>query len=145
MQVVLDTNIIVRAAGRPDGVARELIRLLLGSQHTLVTSGFILEEVQRVLRYPRMARMSQLTEEQQHEFLRELTKGARVVDLDESPDLVSSDPDDDFILQTAVTGQADVVCSRDRHLREPDVVTYCRERGIRVLSDIELIQEIRLG
>ena len=56
---------------------------------------------------------------------------------------VVSDPDDDPILQTAIIGRADVLCSRDAAFRAAAVETVCRAHGIRVPDDVALMQELR--
>ena len=47
------------------------------------------------------------------------------------------------MVATAIVGRADVICTRDRHLRHPEVLAICQANGIRVLSDIELLNELR--
>lgn len=60
-----------------------------------------------------------------------------------APDLVPHDPKDAPVLATAIVGRADVICTRDRHLLHQDVLAICQANGIRVLSDIELLDELR--
>lgn len=60
-----------------------------------------------------------------------------------SPAVVVRDPDDDPIVQTAVSGHADVLCTRDAVFRHPRVEEVCRAQGIRILDDITLMQELR--
>ena len=54
MRVVLDTSLIVRAAGDQTGLARELLLLALDERHTLVLSHSLYAEVEKVLHYPRI-------------------------------------------------------------------------------------------
>ena len=54
--------------------------------------------------------------------------------------VVPKDPDDDPIIATAVAGQAEIICTRDRHFWHPDVQQYCAAHGIRIMTDIELLQ-----
>jgi hypothetical protein len=42
-----------------------------------------------------------------------------------------------------VLGGANVLCTLDRHFRDPQVLQYCAEHGIEVMSDIELLQRLR--
>jgi predicted nucleic acid-binding protein len=56
---------------------------------------------------------------------------------------VVSDPDDDPILQTAIAGHADVLCTRDEAFRHEVVGRVCNAHGIRILDDITLMQELR--
>jgi predicted nucleic acid-binding protein len=60
MRVVLDTNILVRAAKNATGPARELLRSFESEDHVLVLSSFILIELLRVLDYPRVRALHRL-------------------------------------------------------------------------------------
>ena len=53
------------------------------------------------------------------------------------------DPDDDPILQTAISGQADILCTRDAAFGHQLVHEVCRAHGIRIIDDISLMQELR--
>jgi len=56
-----------------------------------------------------------------------------------TPDrVVSAGPDDDPIVQTAVLGGADFLCTRDAHLLQAAAVEYCAGRGIKITNDIDL-------
>ncbi|MFV0442893.1 MAG: putative toxin-antitoxin system toxin component, PIN family [Planctomycetaceae bacterium] len=144
MRVVLDTNVLVRATQSHHGPARELLRAFETEEHVLVLSQFILAEVLRVLQYPRLQARHGLTTAECFEFVQLLHDLAEVVLLPANVDnVLVSDPDDNFVVQTAVTGQADALGTLDRHLRHPDVVDYCRRRQIAVLTDVELLQQLR--
>lgn len=52
LRITLDSNILVRAVISPRGPALHLLNVVLDA-HTLVSSRFILEDVKRVLLYPR--------------------------------------------------------------------------------------------
>jgi len=54
MRIVLDTNILVRAAGDEQGLAGRLLRETISGPHVLVSSPYILSEIARVLSYPRL-------------------------------------------------------------------------------------------
>jgi len=54
VRLTLDSNILVRAVTSPRGLALRLLDVVLDA-HTLVLSPFILEEVEQVLLYPRIA------------------------------------------------------------------------------------------
>lgn len=57
--------------------------------------------------------------------------------------VILSDPDDDAVVATAVDGKANIIATRDHHFAAPAVVSYCADRGIRILADIQLIRELR--
>ena len=143
MRATCDTNILVRAAVRPAGPARAVFIELLSDDHLLLLSEHIIVEVARVLRYERVRKQADLTDEQIDAFVAELRELAEVVTVPDEPTAVVSDPDDNMVVATAVAGQAEVICSRDRHIRHPLVQAYCATFGIRVLTDVELLRELR--
>jgi len=54
MRIVLDTNILVRANIKAPGPAREALLKIIYGNHALITSPFLLREVERALAYPRL-------------------------------------------------------------------------------------------
>lgn len=149
MRVVLDTGVLVRAAkktekGKRGSPAREVLRLIRSGSHVLVLSDFLLTELNRVLYYPRVRRLHCLTEEEMRTYVAELDKIGQV---EKVPAVVrediSTDPDDNPIIQTAIQGKADILCAVDRHIRHKRVQTYCAAHGVRVLTDLELLRLLR--
>jgi hypothetical protein len=57
--------------------------------------------------------------------------------------LFPSDLDDDAVVHAAIVGQADTLCTLNRHFFHPDVVEYCRERGVVVTRDVDLLDLLR--
>lgn len=143
MRAVLDTNVLVRATRNAKGPARELLQQFDTDEHVLIVSNLILVELLRVLNYPRVRAMHRLTDEECQEFIRSLHDAAEVVTVPAVPGGVSPDPDDDAIIQTAIQGKATVLCTLDRHLRRQDVQEYCKRRGIKVMTDVELLEQLR--
>lgn len=145
MRATCDTNILARAAVRPTGPARAVFVELLSDPHALVLSEPIVAELARVLRYDRVRNQSKMTEAEIDSFVNDLRELSELVTIPDSAPSISNDPDDDLVVATAVTGRADVICSLDRHIRHSIVRAYCATFGIRVLSDIELLKELRGG
>jgi putative PIN family toxin of toxin-antitoxin system len=146
MRVLLDTNVLVRATGTSSGPARSVLLALLEAPHVIIVSSFLLDELRRVLKYPRVGQIHGLTEIAINEYIRDLIAAAEFIDV--PPSLtghVAHDPDDDPIVACAVYGRADVLCTRDRHLRSPQVLAYCANFKIRVMTDVELAAELRSG
>jgi putative PIN family toxin of toxin-antitoxin system len=144
MRVLLDTNVLVRATGTASGPAREAFLRLLDPPHLIVASRFLLDELRRVLDYPRVQTVHGLTSEECEQFVRDFETVAELVDVPTPPLFqVRHDPDDDPIVATAVFGRADVLCTRDRHLHRQEVCDYCTQFGIRTLTDIELAADLR--
>ena len=72
-----------------------------------------------------------------------LFQGSDIVVLEEPVLKLTNDADDDFVLATAVHGKAHMLCSRDHHLTHLDVNSYCAMHSLRVLSDTELLAQMR--
>jgi predicted nucleic acid-binding protein len=103
----------------------------------------MLVELARVLRYERVRSQSQMTDEEIDSFISELRDAAELVELPAEIAKVATDPDDDVVLAATVAGNCEVLCTRDRHLRHRVVQAYCATYGIRVLTDAELLTELR--
>jgi putative PIN family toxin of toxin-antitoxin system len=143
MRVTCDTNVLVRAAVRPAGPARAVFVALMSPSHALVLSTGMLDEVAEVLRYERVRRQAKLTDAEIQEFVDSLRDTADFVDCADPIPAVTTDPDDDLIVATAVHGKVEVICTRDRHLTNRLVRAYCATFGIRILTDVELLAELR--
>jgi putative PIN family toxin of toxin-antitoxin system len=148
MRIVLDTNILVRANAKARGPARQLLLLIVNSpDHTLLLSPFLLEELERVFSYERVRVVSKLTDEEVAEYLSYL----RSKDITEfvfpgpAPRVVPADPDDDPVVHTAVIGRADALCTLNRHFFSSKVRDYCRERGVVIVNDLDLLDILRTG
>jgi hypothetical protein len=57
--------------------------------------------------------------------------------------LILSDPADDPVLYTAATGNAEILSTLNvRHFAATRVQQFCSEHGIRILTDVEVLQEL---
>ena len=145
MRFTLDSNILVRAATSPRGPALRLLDIVL-STHTLVLSRFILEEVERVLLYPRIQARYRITPEEAARFAGSLADASHLVEPVVVRPMVLADPDDDPVLYTAVDGKADILCTRNsRHFATPEIRSFCAERGIRVMTDLDVLRHLLAG
>ena len=143
MRVLLDTNVLVRATGRASGPARAVFLRLLDPPHSIIASNFLLDELRRVLNYPRVQQMHGLTPEEVGQYVCDVEASTEVVDVPAPlPFQVQHDPDDDPIVAAAMYGRVDVLCTRDKHLRRPAAITYCAQFNIRILTDVELLTEL---
>jgi len=145
MRILLDTNVLVRAASGPPSPAEELLRICLTPPQVLCFSPFLFSEVSRVLRYPRVQRIHGMSEEKIDSYLRFLQAGSLMVTVpaDAVETVVPNDPKDDPIVATAVAAKAEVICTLDRHLHQEAVVLYCDSKKIEVVTDIELLHRLR--
>ena len=143
MRVVLDTNVLVRATLSPSGPAAELVEIIQSQRHSLVVSEFILTELNRVLSYPRLVALHRFDDAAIASWVAGLRAISVVVNIGDAVRFIADDPDDDPVIATATTGQADYLCSRDRHLHHKAVHDHCAEFGVRVVTELELLAELR--
>ena len=145
MRVVLDTNILVRATPVSiGGPAWELLDRISRTGHILVLSAPLLLELADVLQRPGLQAAIGLNSDQAARFMVGLEKAAEIIDLSGTPVVeIPRDPKDVDVVLTAIAGRTGVICTNDRHLRHPEVLAICQANGIRVVSDIELLNELR--
>ena len=109
MRVFLDTNVLV-SAFTTRGLCADVLRVVL-RDHTLLTGEFNLRELRRVLR-TRMAAPAPVVESAES-LLREQV----VIPVPEAPATADvRDPDDAWVLASALSGKADILVTGDRDL-----------------------------
>ena len=109
MRVFLDTNVLV-SAFTTRGLCADVLRVVL-RDHTLLTGEFNLRELRRVLR-TRMAAPEPVVASAES-LLREQV----VIPMPEEPATADvRDPDDAWVLASALSGKADILVTGDRDL-----------------------------
>jgi putative PIN family toxin of toxin-antitoxin system len=144
VRITLDSNVLVRAHNLASGPARELLRLLRDDlSHSLVLSAYILDEVARVLSYPRLQARYKLAPEDIERYTSDLEAVSTIVHPVVIEPVVLTDPDDDPVLYTALDGYAEVLCTLNTDFYRPNVLEFSERNGIRILTDVELLNELR--
>ena len=129
VRAVLDANVFVSAAIRPDGPPGRIIAQFLRTDaFTLVLSDAIVDEVVRALAYPKVRRCVRrgLDSALWMEDLVLLADFA--LDTFQVP-AVTKDPDDDKYLGAAIAGRASFVVTGDPHL-----LTVGEYEGVRIVT-----------
>jgi len=126
VRVFLDTNVLV-SAFTTRGLSADVFRLVL-LEHELITGEFNLDEFRRVLR-TRMNATDALIDEAE-ELLREQDVIPRPA---EPYPIQIRDPDDAWVLASAVAGEADVLVTGDNDLLDLPPL----EAHLRILSPRE--------
>jgi putative PIN family toxin of toxin-antitoxin system len=140
----LDANVLVRAAMSPGGPAAVLQSLLLQPEHELVASTWLLHELEDVLGRPRLRAYHKFNDARIRQIVLQLDSFAARVVIGSPPSvIVENDPGDDPVVLTAMAGEADVICTLDKHLHAASVSAFCAQNGIRILTDVELLSELK--
>jgi putative PIN family toxin of toxin-antitoxin system len=137
---VLDTNALIRVALARTKAARALRLVWEQGNLLLLTSAEILEELGRVLRYPRIASRHALSEADIQDFESAVRNISVIV-----PGLyvvrkIEADPSDDKFLACALEGDADFIVSDDPHLG--DLKQY---QGIPIISLEQFSKRLESG
>jgi putative PIN family toxin of toxin-antitoxin system len=143
VKIVLDTTILVRAHERSHGLARELLLNVVEGEHTLLLSNQMLHELARVLRYPRLLAFYGLTENLVFDYVNFLRLASETVALNPLVTAPTRDVHDIIVMQTAIIGEADVLCTRDEDFFAAPARAYLDQLGIAVLDDISLMNRLR--
>ena len=109
-RVVVDTNVLVSALTAGGKPRRLLLRLL--EEHKVILSRQILAELADVLARDKF----NLKSSQINRFLTTLAKKSKITPAISHFKVVSEDPDDDILINTAYKGKADYIVTGDKHL-----------------------------
>lgn len=134
IKIVLDTNIYISALGW-NGAERKLINQCFAGNFKLFISKEILEEINKVLNYPKFA----FSEEEKTAFLNLINENAIKAHPKETLDLIKEDPPDNRFLECALEAHADFIISGNRHLL--DLKEF---KGIKILNASGYLKMIEL-
>ncbi len=142
MRILLDVNILVRANEKSEGPARALLLGLVAGKHVVLTSTDILIELVRVLRYPRVQALFDLSEQDIYDYVQFLKEICELVRTDELLNVPIRDAGDAAVLRAAVAGEADIICTLDADFYAAETAAFCASVGIAVQTDIDLNRDL---
>lgn len=116
MRAVLDVGQYVSATIRADGHPAQVLAAWSEGGFDLFTSLPILDDLRRVLAYPRIRKRHRWSDEEIDLFVVSLAVAAHLTPGELEVRAVEDDPTDDKILACAKEGQADYIVSSDEHL-----------------------------
>ncbi len=129
LRAVVDANVFVSAAIRPEGPPGQILRLFLRDEaFELVMSPAMVTEIATALAYPAVRRCLRAPIDA-IQWLDSILLLADLVEDGVFSSQVSQDPDDDKYLYAAVSGRASVIVSGDKHL-----LTLGDYEGIRIMQ-----------
>ncbi len=129
IRAVLDANVYVSAAVRPDGPPGQIIeRFLRGGAFEIVMSQAIVDEVLRALSYPKVRKYIRAGLDAELWF-EDIVVLSELVAADREVAGASKDPDDDKYIAAAIEGRAEFIVAGDSDLLELD-----EYEGIRIVN-----------
>ncbi len=130
INAVVDINVWVSAFLTPQGFPARLIEAGRAGRFAVVTSLPLLEELLDVLCRPRIMKVRQTTADDAAAYVRGVAAVARLAPVSGMLRLCR-DPDDDWVLETAIVGEATHVVSRDEDVtRDQELQRQLRIRGV---------------
>ena len=136
IRAVFDANVLASAFIRPQGPSGQILREFLEKRSfELVLSTPILEELRRVLFYPRLRKEIDCTDEEIEVRVAAVGVLADLADGEINVEAVKEDPDDDKYVAAALLGRADFVVSGDHHLL--DLGEY---QGVRIVKPRQFLE-----
>lgn len=125
MRVVYDTNVLLTLTRREELAAFRAV--IASKQLTLITSGYVLDELERVLH-----QKFKLTPQKARITTRVFARLSVVV-APHTIERICRDPNDDYIIAAALAGHTDYIVTADQ-----DLFVVGEYRGIRIITRAEL-------
>jgi putative PIN family toxin of toxin-antitoxin system len=144
-RVVVDTNILLRAAVSPAGPAARLYAGATGGDFRLVLSPHLLREVRAGFFKPHFRSRYPVAPREIAIFVAELLVVGELVPGDFEVDLVPKDPEDNPIVASALEGDAGYVVTNDGNLLTLEVIRVAGYRPIRIRSELQFLDLLRRG
>jgi uncharacterized protein len=134
IRAVLDTNTIVSGVGW-GGPPAAVLDAALAGHFEIVTSPALLDELRRVLAYPKL----QAVIDDADELIKLLALAAIVVTPTQTV-AVSRDPNDDRLIEAALAARADVIVTGDQ-----DLLTLGDVGQISIITPREFLETLQSG
>ncbi|HTM13210.1 MAG TPA: putative toxin-antitoxin system toxin component, PIN family [Bryobacteraceae bacterium] len=134
IRAVLDANVLVSGIVT-EGVPRSILKAWRAGHFHLVASPATLDEISRVLRYPKIARRHHWSEAEIRAFMESLAALVILTPGELRLEVIEEDPADDRYLECAVEGEAACLVTGDRHLLK--LGAY---QSIEILSPREFVE-----
>jgi len=115
-RVVFDTNIFVSGFFPKKGTIFKILKAWQEGKCVVISSPKIIEEIVRVLNYPKIQKIKPISGEEIEELVAAILELAVVVPGKIRLAAIREDPEDNKFLEAAIEGQADYILSGDEHL-----------------------------
>ncbi|MBI4568492.1 MAG: putative toxin-antitoxin system toxin component, PIN family [Planctomycetes bacterium] len=138
MIVVVDTNVMVSAFLNPVGSSGRILNLLHEDRITIATTAHLWNEFLRVMEYGRIRKLLDSSHGKSAVDAILTALAALVVfhpDTKPRENWIPGDPDDDWVVQCALSAQAEYVISGDQHLQNLHEI-----EGIPIVSPAQFLR-----
>ena len=142
VRIVVDSNLLIRAFVNSNGLAGRLLLNIVDRGYSLLVSNEILLEVARVLRYPRLIKLHGEDDGAVYNFVEWLRIVGEGIVLNPLLRVPIRDESDIFVVQIALSGGAEILCTCDRDFFEPPASIFLASRRITVLTDVQLMRRL---
>ncbi|MCX7109385.1 MAG: putative toxin-antitoxin system toxin component, PIN family [Proteobacteria bacterium] len=136
MRVVLDTNTLVSGSISANGPPRQLLNAAMGQAFELCVSPTLLAELLDVLSRNKFSQRLSQAGLSPEGIVADLRSIATLVTPTTIPRVIQDDPDDDHVIACAVTANADLMVSGDKHLHS----LGGHYQGIRIVTAAEAVK-----
>lgn len=135
--VIPDVNVLISGATGSQYAPSLVVQAWKDELIDFATSEPILEDLQRVFRYPKVIKLTGMKPKAVHEYIQTIREGSNVV-LGTTTIQVSSDPDDDKLFACAVEANADYIVSMDVH----HVLSVGEYHGVRSIHPSDFVRTV---
>jgi len=135
LKIVLDTNVFVSALINPRGKPAQILNYVFESKVRLFTSPSIIEELERVLSYPKLVKRHGLEKEELKKFVSDLLSILSLVEGKKAIEVIVEDPADNNYLSCALDAKADFIVSGDIHL-----LNLREYEGIQIITPAQFLE-----
>jgi putative PIN family toxin of toxin-antitoxin system len=136
MRLVLDTSVIVSAFRSRSGASFRLLEMCRQGHHTILATPTLFFEYESVLLRKEHQAVHGLSLSEVDEALRGIASLVEAVKIDFQWKPQLRDAGDEFVLEAAINGKADIICTHN--LR--DFLPAATRFGLRVLSPASMIR-----
>ncbi|MEA2007552.1 MAG: putative toxin-antitoxin system toxin component, PIN family [Chloroflexota bacterium] len=137
LQAVLDTNVFVSGLMGVVSPPRQIVNAWLDGDFILVTSLYLIDELNHVLSYPRIVDRLRVSDAEVEAILAALLSQAEMVPGKLKLPGVTRDPKDDPVVACAVEGKADYIVSGDQDLLVLEIF-----QGVQIITPRQFVELI---
>ncbi len=137
IKVVLDTNQIISALLKPTSNSARLLDLIEKEKLSLLISVEIVLEIRKVLQYPKIKKILEMSTSEIDNLLNKLLKVAVCTPGEIKIDIVKSDPTDNKFLECALEGNADFIITGDK-----DLLQIKSFKGIKIMNPADFLHRL---